>query len=144
MMALAPVTPLDLYLEWNDDFIVTPSGDLQTAVGWDQVRERILRRLLTNSQQTLPNGRMTVPDYIWDPSYGFGAGALVGQNITVDFINDLARRVTRACYADVSVATDIPPSVTYIQPTPQTLVMTVSVVLTNGLLGRLALNVRGG
>lgn len=134
---------MDLYLEWNSDLIVAPNGSLQTAVGWDQVRERILRRALTNSQQALPNGRVTAPDYLFDISYGFGVASLIGQDVTVSFIQDLTRRMTAAALQDSAVDSSVPPSLQLQEPQPQLFILTLSVTLSDGTPGQVAVQLGG-
>jgi hypothetical protein len=129
----------DIYLEFNDDLVLTPSGSIQTAVNWDQVRERIIRNLITNAAQELPDGSTTPPDYIFEPSYGLGLGALVDKNPTDSFIADLNRRITQAVFSDASVDPGTPPTIIIQQPTPSIYQVFISVLLTNGQPGQIAL-----
>lgn len=94
---------MDFYLEWGGDFVLTPNGSIQTAINWDQVRQRIIRRFLTNSAQQLPDGSYTAPDYVFDIKYGIGAGALVDQNPTQDWLRDLTGRLRQSVLADSAV-----------------------------------------
>lgn len=58
----------DLSHEMGGDLALSATGDLQTAAGPEWGRQRVLRRLLTNPG-----------DYIWQPGYGAGLAAMVGQ-----------------------------------------------------------------
>jgi phage baseplate assembly protein W len=70
----------DAALLFGGDFAVSPSGDLAVAAGTALVRERLLRRLLTNPG-----------DYIWDPTYGAGLGRFVGQPASAARIRAVVR-----------------------------------------------------
>ena len=133
----------DVYLEWSSDLVLTPNGSIQTATGWDQVRERILRNLITNPLQTLPDGRITAPDYIFHTDYGFGAGSLVGQDVTIGFLEDLQSRIATACSNDVAVDSSVPASVRFAEPQPGLLIVTISVQLLNGQSGQVSLSFGG-
>lgn len=54
--------------DWRGDIGVGPTGDIGLAPADVEVRQRIVRRLLTNPG-----------DYIWHLSYGAGLGAYIGQ-----------------------------------------------------------------
>lgn len=134
---------MDVYVEFNNDFVLTPNGDIQTAVGWDEVRQRIVRRLVTNSAQTLPDGTTTAPDYVFHPTYGEGLGSLVGQNPSEQFISDVTARINSAVLADVSVDQGAVPTVRFSQPTPGTWIVYISVSLANGKSGVVSVSVSG-
>lgn len=58
----------DAYLEWGEDFRLTPAGDLALADGDDFARQRIERRLFTSVQ-----------GYLWHLEYGAGLPQKVGS-----------------------------------------------------------------
>lgn len=58
---------LDIGHEWGGDLNVSPSGDLAVTVGPPVVKQRILRRLLTNPGT-----------YIWNLGYGAGLPGFIG------------------------------------------------------------------
>ncbi len=132
---------MDIYTEWNNDLILTPSGDIQTATGWDEVRQRIIRSLITSAAQTLPDGSTTPPDYIYHPSYGIGAGKLVGQNPTPAYQAALIGRITQACQQDVAVDPGSVPTVIFHSPQPGTWEVFISVKLRNQTTGRVAVRI---
>jgi phage baseplate assembly protein W len=70
----------DAALLWNSDLSVSAVGDIELAMGNNLGQQRVLRRLLTNAG-----------DYLWQPDYGAGLGALVGQTIDVNGIRSLIR-----------------------------------------------------
>lgn len=128
----------DLYLEWNSDFVLTPGGSLQLASGWDVCRQRIVRNLITNSAQTLPDGTMTAPDYIWHPDYGLGLGTMVGQNISDQEQQDIVAKTTKAVQSDVSTLPGAAPKVTFSKGSSNTTVVGISVPLSNTQTGKIA------
>lgn len=127
----------DLFLEWGADLLLTSNGSVQFAVGWDHVRQRIVRNMITNPAQTLPDGSTTPPDYVFEPTFGIGMGSLVDQNPTKQFLRDLNRRITAAVLADVAVDPGLVPSVLIQQPTPSTYEVFVTATLLNGQLGKI-------
>ena len=132
-------TGIDFYIDWNGDFPVTPSGSIQTAVGWDRVRQRIIRRIITNSQQKLPNGISTAADYVFHPDFGLSGGALVDANLSEDYIATLEQIISQGVLEDADVDSTTPPTIQYSQPNNETLWVVVSVVLNSGVPGQLAL-----
>lgn len=130
----------DFYLEWNQDLVISPSGSILLAVGWDQVRERIIRNFLTNSATQLPDGSTTPPDYVFSPLFGLSAGALIDQNPTQAYVSDLIRRIRQACLSDVAVDPGSVPSVTVTRPQIGTIQVYVSVALVNGQQGSLSIS----
>jgi hypothetical protein len=134
---------MDIYLEWNGDLVITPNGSIQTAVNWDQVRERIIRRFLTNSAMQLPDGSFTPPDYIFDINYGESAGALVDQNPTKAWLLDLTRRMRQAVQSDTAVDPGAVPQVTVISSGGNAFQAYVSVQLINGQSGQVSITVSG-
>lgn len=132
---------MDLMLEWGQDLVLTANGSLQTVENWDQVRERIIRRLLTNSAQKLPSGYSTPPDYIFHPSFGLGAGALVSQNLNQTYLQELEQKIVAAVQQDAAVAPGSVPSIAFISQTPQTLEVFITVQLATGQQGQVVLAV---
>lgn len=132
----------DLFLEWNQDLILTPGGSLQTAINWDQVRQRIIRNMITNSAQKLPDGSQTAPDYIFEPQYGIGMGAMVDQNPDASFLGNLKRRINQAVFADVNINPGVVPSIKIRQPTPEIFQIFIAVQLINGQPGEVQINLQ--
>jgi hypothetical protein len=128
-----------LYLEWNQDFLITPSGGLQTAVGWTSYRQRCVRRFITNPAQTLPDGTMTPADYVFVPTFGEGLGSLVDQPESDDGLADIERRITNGVLQDPDTSTTVPPNIIFEQPTPAQLNIFISVSTISGLNGTIAL-----
>lgn len=112
---------VSIYLEFGQDFIINPNGGLQTAVGWDEVRQYIERFLLTNSQTLEPSGVYVLPDYIFHPNYGLGVLALVGELILPTEIANLESLCLQAVAAMTDangnpiISNNPPPQVTVIQ-----------------------------
>lgn len=133
----------DLFLEWGQDLVLNASGTLATVSGWPQVRERIIRRILTNPAQTLPDGSTTPPDYVFDPSYGIGGGALVSQNPTPQWLDRLRQRVRQGVLSDAAVNPGYDPQIVISQPTPNTFVIAVGCQLQSGQAGAFSISVGG-
>src|SRR5690348_6885204 len=66
----------DLDHVWGGDLSASNSGDLATVTGAERGRQRVLRRLMTNSADHVRN---LPPDYIWEPDYGESLPRLIGQ-----------------------------------------------------------------
>ena len=113
------------------------------AAGWDEVRERIIRRFLTNSALPLPDGTTTPPDYIFDPSYGLGAGALIDQNPDANWIANFTRRMREAVVADSAVAPNSIPSVNITTPMIGVVEVYVAIQLISGQQGSFSLTLGG-
>lgn len=136
-MSGSRLTPANstFYLEWNGDFNLTAGGSIQMASGWDMVRERIIRRFLTNSALPLPDGTSTPPDYVFDPLYGLGAGALIDQNPDPNFVAEFTRRMREAVVADAASAPGSLPSITVSTPMIGVIEVFVAVQLISGQQG---------
>jgi hypothetical protein len=87
----------DLDLEWNGDFQVDANGDLLTADGNDEVRQRIQRRLFT-----------AVEGYVWHPPYGAGLPQKIGSVLSQSQIQSI---VSSQIAEEASVATNPPAQV---------------------------------
>lgn len=131
----------DFYLEWNQDLILLPNGSVALAQGWDDVRERIIRRFLTNSAVPLPDGSTTPPDYVFSPLYGLSAGALIDQNPTGAWVADFTRRARAACLSDAAVDPGSVPTITVTRPAIGTILVNISVALVTGQQGSLTLSI---
>jgi hypothetical protein len=70
----------DLFHYWGNDLQLGPTGDLAPAFRSDRTSQRIIRRLLTN-----PGGG----DYPWEPGYGAGLPAKIGQNLDLGHLTAL-------------------------------------------------------
>lgn len=124
-----------LYLEWNGDLVLTPNGSVLMASGWDEVRERIIRRFLTNSALPLPDGSTTPPDYVFSPSYGLGAGALIDQNPDQMFRQNFTRRMREAVVADAATDPGSLPSISLTTPMIGAIQIYVGINLISGQQG---------
>lgn len=70
----------DLLQYWGNDLQLGPTGDVAPAFRSDRTSQRIIRRLLTN-----PGGG----DYPWEPGYGAGLPAKIGQNLDLGHLTAL-------------------------------------------------------
>lgn len=136
-------SPIDLYADWNGDLILAQDGDVSRAVGWDAVRQRIIRRMVTNSAQTLSTGVQTAADYYFHPKFGFGMGSMVDGDFTPDFIEQLKSQISQAVFADDAVDTTIPPSIKFTQPTTDALWIVIGVTLVTGQVGQISVQLNG-
>lgn len=100
----------DIYHYWGSDLVASTSGDLFTVTGVERGKQRILRRLMTNSIDTVSG---LPPDYIWEPDYGESLPRLIGQpgqayEITARIKSGLAKE---------QVAAPTPPAQISVTPT---------------------------
>ena len=136
---------MDLFLDWNRDFILTPGGDLQTAQGWDQTRQRIVRKVLTNSHQQLPDGTFTQADYIFQPEFGLGLGAQVLQLFSKFKAPNAAthsfrQKVTQAVLSEPPpVDPGTPPVIRFSDPQYRTKEIFITVFLNAGRQGQIVI-----
>ncbi len=132
---------MDLFLDYGADLVLDQNGGMQTAVGWDETRQRILRDLCTNSQSILPDGSPVQPEYIYDTSYGRNFRVLVDQPIGAAYRSQLLQAVFAAVMVDVAVNSNVPPGIRLIRPDVRTLLVIISVPLQNQTVGTIALQV---
>jgi hypothetical protein len=91
----------DLYHYWGSDVSTGPTGDLLTVSSTLLGQQRVLRRLLTNPG-----------DYVFQPSYGAGLPAYVGQPMDVGKITAL---IKSQLLLESAVAKTPPPQITVAQ-----------------------------
>lgn len=133
-----------LYLDWNSDLIIAPNGSVLMATGWDEIRQRIIRRAVTNPAEVLPDGRFTPADYIFHVTYGEGIASLVDQNPNANFWPDFKSKINSACLQDVAVSPGAQPNISFVQPTSYIMQINIVVTLANGKQGKLAVAVKTG
>jgi phage baseplate assembly protein W len=136
-----PGTPGTVYSEWGQDLVLTPSGQLQTATGWDQIRQRIERRLLTDPSGILPDGTPLSAEYIFHPDYGEGLQNYVGQDVNESWVNNVRKCVLAATRVDSGVEPDTLPQVSFQQTATHTVLLLIIVTLISGETGTIALEV---
>jgi hypothetical protein len=90
----------DLFQYWGNDLQLGPTGDIAPAFRSDRTSQRIIRRLLTN-----PGGG----DYPWEPGYGAGLPAKIGQNLDLGHLTAL---IVGQIALEPSVARNPAPQVT--------------------------------
>jgi hypothetical protein len=132
---------LDLWLEYGQDLLLTPAGSLQMATGWDQARQRIVRRIATNPAQRLADGHSTQADYIWAPAYGLGLGAKVDASFSSDSLAAIERLIAQGILEDAAVSSSSPPAVQFVRPRADTLWALASVTLLSGQQGTIQMKV---
>jgi hypothetical protein len=109
---------MDLYCEFGGDLVLTPNGSVQTAIGWNWIRERIIRSIITNCAQQLSDGSFSPAGYIFHPTYGLGLGAMVSQVMTPAMLSQLESRIRSAILGDAAVDPSLQPQVVFSQPVP--------------------------
>lgn len=133
-----------MYLEWGGDFVVTPNGSLQWASGWDEVRQRIERRIITNPLEVLPSGEAVPPDYIFDTNYGLGYAKLVNQNLNNTMLSTIKQRAYQGVTVDDAVSGAYPPQISLYSPIPGELILVLGVTLKTGEQGQIAISSSSG
>jgi phage baseplate assembly protein W len=105
-------------LAFDDDFQISPSGDFDTISGIENVRRSIFRRIIT------------VPGtLIHRPNYGCGLVAFQGAPVTLDIKRQIAHKIATNLPLDPRISKVTNVSVNAEDGTPDTLVVTVSVVI---------------
>ncbi len=99
-----------LYMEYGGDLVLNQHGGLLMAVGWDEIRQRIERRLLTNPAMTLDDGTPVAADYLQHPSYGVGLPEEVGRNWTQAQAARITQKIAQGVVTDASVDPTAPPT----------------------------------
>lgn len=103
----------DLYHYWGSDVSTGPTGDLLTVSATLLGQQRVLRRLLTNPG-----------DYVFQPDYGAGLPAYVGQPMDVGKITALIRA---HMLLEPSVAKVPAPQITVAQATTDLTALAVTI-----------------
>lgn len=99
-----------LYLECNGDLKLSQQGGLVLASGWDELRQRILRRIFTNPLMR-ENGQIVPPGYIFHPEYGLGLGFVIGQTFNDEFKSQLTQRIKQGILDDSEVDKSVLPTI---------------------------------
>jgi phage baseplate assembly protein W len=87
----------DYWLDWQNDFLVSPQGGLVLVDGVDEARQRLMRRLCT-----------AVKGYIWHPEYGAGLPQKIGDPWQPPTIEAIIRDQIGQ---EISVAQNPPPRI---------------------------------
>jgi hypothetical protein len=87
----------DAFHNFNQDLLASANGDLLTSTSVLESEQRVLRRLMTNAG-----------DYIWQPTYGAGLPAKIGDPFDVATIESI---VQSQMYLEDSVVRDPGPDV---------------------------------
>jgi hypothetical protein len=94
----------DIWLDWQDDFRVSPQGGLVFVDGDDEARQRLMRRLCT-----------AVKGYIWHPEYGAGLPQKIGDPWLPSEVEAICRSQVNM---EASVAISPPPRVNVAEVIP--------------------------
>lgn len=101
----------DWYLKADGDLVLTDTGDILLAEGWDEVEQRIIRIAVTNPLTRSVTGRLTAPEYPYDPKYGLGLPAKIGEVITDEDLAIVDSIVRDAILGDIDVDKSIEPTI---------------------------------
>ena len=129
----------DFWLDWQGDLILTPSGSVQQATGWDRIRQRIIRRIITNAAQLLPNGNYTVADNVFSMFYGIGLGAMVDKAFDADYQSAIERKIAQGVLEDEDVDSTIPPSIQFVTTSQNARWIIIGLTLITGQSGTISL-----
>lgn len=132
-----------LWLEWGGDLVVSQNGSLSMATGWDQVRQRILRRLLSNPAFTLGDGTPVAPDLIFDTSYGIGCRRRLGELWIPSEQTAILSMVEQAVLVDEGIDATRTPTIVLDQNN-HIITMLIKVVKKDGTPGDLVLKISNG
>lgn len=130
-----------LKLEWGSDFELSQNGSLIMSTGWEQIKQRVLRRLLTNPSFKLADGSPISADYIFDQNYGQGCRRRVGEPISKDIQEKLEQAVNKAVVIDEGLAVAKPPLVEAYKIGTDQLWVQISITLKTGQSGTVVFGV---
>jgi hypothetical protein len=131
----------DLFLEDGADFVLNAAGDLVIATDWDEVRQRIERRIFTNPQTTQTGGEPIEPEYIFHTDYGLGAEAVIGDTWNQNAINSFRDKIIKGVIQDQGVNGAVMPSVQVNPISGHEVEFQIQVTLVNGLQNTITLSV---
>lgn len=94
----------DLALDWDKDLQVSAQGDLLQVTNLDLLKQRIIRRILTNK------GAL-----IFEPLYGAGLPQFVCAVLSPDVKNEMKQRVIQEVYKEEAVVRDPGPEINFRQ-----------------------------
>ena len=122
-----------LFLNWDGDMIASQQGGLVLASGWDEIRQRIERRILTNPQRKNFDGTIQPAGYIYHPDYGLGLQYIVCEALSDDMVSQLEQKITQGILEDVDVDETFLPEITVDRPNRKTVVIDALLRLKTGL-----------
>jgi hypothetical protein len=111
-------TLMDIAHWWGNDINAASNADVSVVGGDLRVRQRILRRLMTNPADTVNN---LPPDYILHPTYGAGLPRYVGSLVT-------AEEIEAVCIGQTALEDGVaasPPPTAQVQLIPDGMVVTI-------------------
>lgn len=120
---------MDMYLEYGQDLLIDGNGDIATATGWDETRQRIQRLLLTTCQETFLDGTSTQPEYLWDVNYGLGFRALEAEEFNEQTLATMKQKIAESVLTTPGVNPNVPPIVTVTSPAWNEILATIVVTL---------------
>lgn len=90
----------DLALDWAMDLQISAQGDLAVSTGVPLLKQRIIRRILTNKKQL-----------IFQPEFGVGVPKYVHEGISTSVFNEIKQRVIQEIYKEEAVARNPGPEI---------------------------------
>lgn len=121
-----------LYLEFGGDFVLSSAGTLLQAEGWDEIRQRIERLILTNAAGFQSDGTPITAQYVFHPDYGLSAPARIGDVFNQDYINNMSQILYQGILQDPGVDPTNPPVITAALIGLNEIQFTIGVSLKNG------------
>lgn len=107
---------VEVYLAAGGDFELQANGDLVLAIdsggSVTATEQRLYRLLTTNPRRFNDAGQpVSIPDDVFNPTYGAGLPALVGQPITAALIAQVKATILNALLNDPSISANPAPTV---------------------------------
>ncbi len=130
-----------LWLDWGGDFQIGTNGGIIQANGWDEVRQLVSRAILTNSLATLPSGQVVPPDYFFEPSFGAGLGAYVGQDMNQSQLTALTGSINTQILSLPQVDGTKPPTISFTSLPNNGMLVQITVYLKTGQSGTVTLQI---
>lgn len=97
---------MDIYHDYGNDLVVTPTGDLQPVDGITLSNQAITRRLLT-----IPISVANPPDYLQEPTFGAGTPVFIGELDSEQNYNKIKGLITAQILLEPTVAQTPPPEI---------------------------------
>jgi hypothetical protein len=95
---------MELYQYYGNDIQLTTNLQLQLVDGELETQQRILRRLLTATN-----------NYVWHTDYGAGLPAYIGQNLSLALEKQLIGTIRKQMFLEDTVQQNPPPKIAFSQ-----------------------------